>query len=191
MYQEWRNRRLFIKPNLVDGTLARDEQPVAGDERPELALAELGEILGLADDLLEVCEDEVFGVALQVGRAGRLRVEVEVDAVIARDALADVVAAATPKFLHLEVARQTEEALDILGRQVHCNRQKLMLSPINIPNKGVQSRDLSVYMAPVGPLSTLAPELQASQAGKNSKKFPAFFLFSGESCLASLELRHI
>ena len=69
-------------------------------------------------------EDEVLGVALQLGRAGRLRVEVEVDAVVARDALADVVAAAAPELLHLEVARQPEEALHILGRQMHCNNQQ-------------------------------------------------------------------
>ena len=31
-------------------------------------------------------------------------------------------------------------------------------------------------MVPVGPLGTVAPELQASQAGKNSKNFPAFFI---------------
>ena len=38
---------------LVDGALARDEQPVAGDEGPDLLEAEVGKVLGLADDLLK------------------------------------------------------------------------------------------------------------------------------------------
>ena len=45
-----------------------------------------------------------------------------------------------------------------------------------LKSKGGQSWDLSVYMVPVGPLGTVAPELQASQAGKNSKNFPVFFI---------------
>ena len=109
----------FYKSDLVDSALAGDEQSVAGDEGPQLSLAELGKVLGLADDLLEVGEDEVLGVALQLGGAGRLRVEVEVDAVVARDALPDEVAAAAPQLLHLQVARQPEEALHILGCDVN------------------------------------------------------------------------
>ena len=110
--------------HLVHGSLPRDEQPVAGDKRPELTLAELGEVLGLADDLLEVGEDKVLGVALQLGRtACRLCILVEVDAVVASDALADVVAAAATELFNLEVAGQPEEALNILGRQVHCKNK--------------------------------------------------------------------
>ena len=52
--------------------------------------------------LLEVREDEVLCVALQLGRPGGRRVEVEGDAVVARDARAHVVAAAPPQLLHLQ-----------------------------------------------------------------------------------------
>ena len=66
-------------------------------------------------------KNEVLGVALQLGRAAcGLRVLVEVDTVVASDALADVVAAAATELFNLEVAGQPEEALNILGRQMHC-----------------------------------------------------------------------
>ena len=75
--------------------------PSRGPDVCSLRRAELGEVLGLADDLLEVGEDKVLGVALQLGRtACRLCILVEVDAVVASDALADVVAAAATELLH-------------------------------------------------------------------------------------------
>ena len=50
------------------------------------------------------------------------------------------------------------------------NQENLVLS------KGAQSQDLSVHIGYCGYWVYLAPELQAGQAGKNSKNFHAFFI---------------